>query len=284
MPQFDDTEGAETTELPYVLTNPVFQQFATLLTVFDYLQRPSPAPKVPYVMRSQVFGYPMSSANKAILKYFDDQVDSIGSIAAAHFGIPLPPLYAKDDYSDFWTKVDLGLRQTKITFPPDSQWIRQSPAWVEQEMDGSDVKLHMLFRIAVVGATVDITTQPSMTLTNAQDVRNARIALMKYHMRPTDSFDPQSASGQTQHPASPEPIVSAHSSEEEEELAADSARKPAPAARQKPAVKRKAATAAETDEQSGEEEEIDSAPTGILYPKISTHTVYIIPWVWLNPY
>jgi hypothetical protein len=42
IPQFDDTEEAATTELPYVLTNPVFQQFATLLTVFDYLQRPSP--------------------------------------------------------------------------------------------------------------------------------------------------------------------------------------------------------------------------------------------------
>jgi hypothetical protein len=212
-------------------------------------------------MQSRVFGYPESTANKAILKYFDDQVDSIASIAAAHFGIPLPPRSATNDYSDFWAQVDLGLRRTKIIFPPDSQWMKQSPAWTEHDIDGSDVRLHILFRMAVVGATVHITTQPAMMLANSLDVRNARIALMRYHMRPTDSFDPQHASGQTQHLASPEPTVSGHSSDEEEKPAADSARKPAPTERPKPAVKRKADIAQETDELSGQEEDTDPAPT-----------------------
>ena len=102
-----------------------------LLTVFDYLQRPSPPPKVPYVTRSQVFGYPVSSTDTAVLKCFDTQVASIGSIVAAHFDIPLPPLSAEEDYSDFWTQTDLVLRRTKIVYPPDWQWILQSPAWAE---------------------------------------------------------------------------------------------------------------------------------------------------------
>ena len=116
-------KGAENTELPYVLTNPVFQQFATLLTVFDYLKRPSPAPELPHVIQLRVFSYPESMANKAMLKYFDGQVDSIASIAAAHFGIPVPLRSATDDYSDFWAQVDLGLRRTKrlsARFPVDA--------------------------------------------------------------------------------------------------------------------------------------------------------------------
>jgi hypothetical protein len=141
IPQLDESEGAENTELPYVLTNPVFQQFATLLTVFDFLQRPSPAPELPHVIQSRVFGYPESVVNKAMLKYFDGQVDSIASIAAAHFGISVPLQSATDDYSDFWAQVDLGLRRTKITFPPDSEWMRQSPAWPERDRDAAGQSL-----------------------------------------------------------------------------------------------------------------------------------------------
>jgi hypothetical protein len=108
--------------------------------------------------------------------------------------------------------------------------------------------------MAVIGATVEITTQPATTLTNAQDVRNAKIALMKYHMRPAATLDPQRAPNHTQKPASPEPTILVTSSEEEEEQAADSSSGRSPSSHKKPALKRKAAAASAKDDQSDAED------------------------------
>ena len=263
IPRFDSSENAENAGLPYALTNSVFQQFTTLMTVFDYLTRPDPAPKLPRDIPSGVFAYPFSMSNIAMLQYFDEEVDSIAAIAAAHFGIPVPLRSDTEDYKDFWAQIDLGLRRKTIAFPPDTQWMRQSPAWPGQSdtaeksrsVPDTVFRLATLFRMAVVGATVHITTQQDMLLANPQDVRGARIALMKYHMPPTDSFDPQHASGQAQRPASPRPEVTQLSSDEDDTSAADPARKPAPAS--KTAGKRKEAAAKETDEQAGLDKDAD---------------------------
>jgi len=265
IPRFDSSEAAENAGLPYVLTNPVFQQFATLLTVFDFLTLPGPAPKLLRDIPSRVFAYPFTMANMAMMQYFDEEIDSIAAIAAAHFGITVPPRSDTEDYNDFWVRVDVGLRQLTITFPLDSQWMRQSPAWPGQRdtaeqsrpVPDTDFRLATLFRMAVVGATVHITTQQDRLLVSPQDVRDARIALMAYHMRPTDSFDPQQASGQAQHPASPRPQVTVLSSDDDETSAADSTQKPTPAS--KTAGKRKEAATKDSDEKSGREK--DAVPT-----------------------
>jgi hypothetical protein len=192
-------------------------------------------------------------------------LDVLAVLAAAHFGISVPLRSATDDYNDFWAQIDLGLRRMTIAFPLDSQWMRQSPAWPGQKdtaeqsrlVPDTDFRLATLFRMAVIGATVHITTQPDMLLASPQDVRDARIALMKYHMRPTDSFDPQQTSGQAQHPTNPGPAVAMPSSDEDEMSAADSARKPVPAPTT--AGKRKEGAAKETDERSGQEKDTDPA-------------------------
>ena len=263
IPLFDSSEEAENAGLPYVLTNPVFQQFTTLMTVFDFLTRPGPAPKLLRDIPSRVFAYPFTMANMAMMQYFDEEIDSIAAIAAAHFGITVPPRSDTEDYNDFWVRVDVGLRQMTVTFPLDSQWMRQSPAWPGQRdtaeqsrpVPDTDFRLATLFRMAVVGATVHITTQQDRLLVSPQDVRDARIALMAYHMRPTDSFDPQQASGQAQHPANPRPQVTVLSSDDDETSAADSTQKPTPAS--KTAGKRKEAATKDSDEKSGREKDAD---------------------------
>lgn len=184
---------AAATQLPQVLANTIFQQVGMLLTMYNSLKRPSPPPVERRPIPSINLSFTAEMNTPGPLLFEEDDIQRVGELASAHMGIPFPPITDEEDRADFWDRWDITIRQHKVVFPPDLEWVETSPAYAadhtaKQQFEASSVRLNTILRMTVVGATMHTATQPTVRMDTVQQVREARIALLSIYLPPKSDF------------------------------------------------------------------------------------------------